>query len=203
MKTPVLMIRNFQGGYKIRQNSQTKFFNANDLLEVANKNHHIDKRIADYLSTNSTKEYMGSLLLEGDFEKIIETKKGKNGGTWMHPYLFIDFAMWISPQFKFTVIKWIYDNLIDLRNEAGDSFKKVNEVLFDKKPNRTPFDYSNEARMINKLVFGKVDSGQRNLATEQQLELLKQLQKADIKLIREGLDYYERYEKLKELKEYL
>jgi hypothetical protein len=133
MKTVVIMERTFQGGYKIRQNSASSFFNANDLLEVFNKNHHADKRLSDYLTTNSTQEYMGILLLEGEFEKIIETKRGKNGGTWMHPYLFVDFAMWLSPQFKFTVIRWVYDNLIKLRHEAGDSFKLVNEALFDKK----------------------------------------------------------------------
>lgn len=203
MKTVVIMERTFQGGYKIRQNSASSFFNANDLLEVFNKNHHADKRLSDYLTTNSTQEYMGILLLEGEFEKIIETKRGKNGGTWMHPYLFVDFAMWLSPQFKFTVIRWVYDNLIKLRHEAGDSFKLVNEALFDKKPNSSPYEYANEARMINKLVFGSPNPDQRNSANDQQLSLLKSLQKLDIHFIRKGLNYYERHEELKKSKETL
>lgn len=35
------------------------------------------------------------------------------------------------------------------------------------------------------------------------MAMLKFLQKADIKLIEEKFDYYERYEKLKELKKYV
>lgn len=27
--------------------------------------------------------------------------KGDNAGAWMHPILFVDFAMWINPKFKY------------------------------------------------------------------------------------------------------
>ena len=59
-------------------------------------------------------------------------KKGRmtiNGKTpdkvWMHPFLFIDFAMWISPSFKYDVIKFVYDELINYRNEAGDAYGEM------------------------------------------------------------------------------
>jgi hypothetical protein len=61
----------------------------------------------------------------------------------------------------------------------------------------------NDAKMINKLVFGDPTGGQRNLATPEQLALLEKMQKADIQLIKEGKDFYVRYEKLKELQRYL
>jgi len=110
--------------------------------------------------------------------------------------------MWLSVDFKVTCLKWLYDNLIEFRDECGDGFKKVNDALFNQKPNTPWFEYSNEAKMINKLVFGSSEKGQRNNATEKQLSLLKALQKADIKLIEQGLDYYDRFEKLKGLKLY-
>ena len=44
---------------------------------------------------------------------------------WMHPFLFIDFAMWINPTFKVTVIKFVYDELINYRNEAGDAYREM------------------------------------------------------------------------------
>lgn len=200
------------GDIKIRQDSKTKFFNATDLMEVYNKGHKVSRRIDKYLDNEATKRYITAIITDeidnppfsGDSEfTVIATKRGKNGGTWMHPYLFIDFAMWLSPEFKITVIKWIYDNLIKFRLEAGDSFKEVNEAIFNAHPNSPPYIYSNEAKMINKLVFGSSDKDQRNSATEGQLELLKTLQKADIKLIGEGLGYSDRYEKLIELKKYL
>jgi hypothetical protein len=212
MKTAVIMQRQNMNGLSIRQNSKNQFFNATDLVEAYNLKTGDLKRIQNYLDNEATKRFMVALAqAENDNNSkesnlnngLIETKRGKYGGTWMHPYLFIDLAMWLSPEFKVTVIRWVYDNLIKLRNEAGDSFKDVNEALFDKYPSLPPFGYANEAKMINKLVFGNPNAGQRNLATEVQLSMLKSLQKADIKLIQSGLDYYERYEKLKELKQFI
>lgn len=208
MKTSVIMQRDLNG-VKVRQDSKTMFFNANDLLDLYNSTSGEQKRLQNYLDNQSTKDTESAILREiqnnskeSEFENgVIQTKRGKNGGTWMHPYLFIDFGMWLSADFKVTVIKWFYDNLIQLRNDAGDSFKDVNKALFEMYPTSTHFAYANEAKMINKLVFGKPDKDQRNLATEKQLALLKALQKADIHLIAKGLDYYERYEKLKEYRE--
>ena len=93
--------------------------------------------------------------------------------------------------------------MIKLRLDSGDSFKEVNLALSEKGDKVAHWTYANEAKMINKLAFGDPSGGQRDSATEEQLELLGRLQKADEKLIREGLDFYERYEKLKELKKYL
>jgi len=212
MKTAVIMVRQDMNGISISQNSKTGFFNANELIDSYNKQLGENKRMQHYLDNESTKRFLGALAQAenlnsrntGELENgLMETKRGKYGGTWMHPYLFIDFAMWLSPEFKVTVIKWVYDNLIKLRNEAGDTFKEVNQALFESKPNSPPFVYSNEANMINKIVFGTPDSGQRNTATEEQLDLLKRLQKADIQLIKEGKDYYDRHIELNRLSKYL
>ena len=211
MKTSIVMFRP-DGGVSVRQDTKTSFFNANDLLDIYNDNNDDNKRIQSYLSNESTKRYLNELVYQAnqnskdssDLENgVISTKRGKHGGTWMHPYLFIDFAMWLSPEFKVKVVRWVYDNLIKLRIDSGDGFKKVNDALFNNKPNIPHFTYSNEARMINKLVYGKPDKGQRNDSTEEQLHLLKVLQKADIKLIEDGLDYYDRHIKLLEIKEYI
>lgn len=211
MKTAVIMTREMSG-LTIRQNSKTQFFNATDLVELYNTTKGETKRIQNYLDNDTTKRYLVALAQaenqnssnESDFENgLLQTKRGKNGGTWMHPYLFIDFAMWLSPEFKVTVIRWVYDNLIKLRHEAGDSFKLVNEALFEAVPNSPYFVYSNEATMINKIVFGSTQKGQRDNATEEQLALLQALQKADVQLIKEGKDYFERYQALLNLKKYL
>ena len=46
--------------------------------------------------------------------------KGVNAGTWYHPYVYMDYAMWINPKFKLTVIKFVYDQLIKNRHHARD-----------------------------------------------------------------------------------
>lgn len=208
MKTSVILNREMNG-VTVRQDSKTSFFNANDLVDVYNKKTGGQKRIQNYLDNKSTREFMSALaqaesLNDSNWSELENglavTRRGKNGGTWVHPYVFIDLAMWLSPEFKVTVIKWVYDNLIKLRNDAGDTFKEVNEALFNMHPNSPPFAYSNEARMINKIVFNDSNPGHRNNATEAQLLELRALQKADVKFINQGLDYYDRYEKLKEVK---
>jgi len=202
MKTSVIMKRQL-GVNQVRQETKTQFFNANDLLEAyRSKDGSTLKEIHKYISLSSTQDYMKVIMQEeGSVEKPYYAKRGKNGGTWMHPYLFIDFAMWLSPSFKYKVVKWIYDNLIKNRIESGDTFKEVNSALFNSKPNSLPYEYSNEARMINNLVFGKPEGGQRNEASEQQLDMLKRLQVADAKLIKNGRNYFQRYEDLKKIKE--
>lgn len=42
--------------------------------------------------------YLGLPLLEP--LEVIRTRRGKYGGTWVHPYIFLDFAVWLSPVFK-------------------------------------------------------------------------------------------------------
>ena len=211
MKTSVIMKRELNG-VTVRQDSKNSFFNATDLVEIYNKTSGGQKRIQNYLDNKSTREFMVALAQAenlnssnwSDLENgLAITKRGKNGGTWVHPYLFIDLAMWLSPDFKVTVIKWVYDNLIKVRNDAGDTFKEVNEALFNQYPNSPPFAYSNEAKMINKVVFNDSNAGQRNNANEAELLELRALQKADAKLISQGIDYYDRYEKLKEIKKIL
>lgn len=223
MKTEVIMQRTLHG-VKVRQSSKTGFFNANDLLDLYNQDAVYKKRLQSYMEMESTRRYLSEIVADMNNSTIQSStissefgseltsastafisKKGKNGGTWMHPYLFVDFAMWLSPQFKLTCVKWIYDKLIDLRNDCGDSFKEVNKALFMQNPHKVPapFEYANEARMINKVVFGDASAGQRNLATQEQLDLLARMQKADIRLIQEGKDYHDRYIALMGLKKYL
>jgi len=211
MKTSVIMQREM-GGLSIRQDTKNSFFNATDLIKLYNLKNNEFKRIESYSANDSTKRFMDALAKDEVLNSknscylengLMLTKRGKNGGTWMHPYLFIDFAMWLSPEFKVTVIRWVYDNLIKLRHEAGDSFKDVNEALFEKYPNSSPDVYRHEASMINYLSFGSYSTGQRNLANEDQLNLLKRLQKADIKLIKEGKSFYERQQELIKFKKYL
>lgn len=128
MVTVQIMERKFRDGV-IRQNHKTGWFNATDLLQVANQYRlqiGLDKRfIADYLKNDSTKEFIKTILDREDLSKAYEAKKGKGGGTWVHPLLLIDIAMWLSPDFKYEAMTWLEDRLIQNRDLSGNSFKKM------------------------------------------------------------------------------
>ena len=117
---------------QITQRTKDKFFNANELLSIFNNNSDKKKQIYHFWDNQSTKEFIE--VLENDLNyntrnsvylKTHESIRGKGGGTWMHPYLFVKFAMWLSPQFELSIIKWVYDNLIEVRNQAGDYYKQM------------------------------------------------------------------------------
>ena len=47
----------------------------------------------------------------------------------MHPLLFIDFAMWINPAFKYDVLKFVADQMIKYRNDAGDAYRELSSAV--------------------------------------------------------------------------
>lgn len=196
MKTLQIMKRDFMGS-KISQRTD-KMFNATELLSIYNSNQGTNKGkkvFAEFWSNKNTIEFIKELENElidnvGNslYLKTHETSRGKGGSTWMHPYLFVKFAMWLSPKFELQIIKWVHDNLIDFREQAGDYYKEMAscicthyEQIFGNKPN--PFIYQKEAKFLNSLVYGEYKGGKRNVLNEKELELLNSLQKLNIKLI--------------------
>lgn len=132
MKTEQIMERKFRDGV-IRQNHKTGWFNATDLIQVANQYRTqigLEKKlIADYFKTNSTKEFIKEILDRESLSLAYDSKKGKGGGTWVHPLILIDIAMWLSPEFKYDAMKWLEDRLIQNRDLSGDSYKKLASYL--------------------------------------------------------------------------
>ena len=118
MKTNQNMLRKM-GNYEVVQRTKDGYFDANALLHKWNKTpEHTQRKMEDFLSSGNTKEFIktiaerekpkGEISLIGDFQIVIKGKKRalKEGGSlpasvWMHPLLFIDFAMWINPSFKY------------------------------------------------------------------------------------------------------
>lgn len=206
MKTSVVMQRQFNGKI-IRQNSKTEFLNLNDLMDCfLCENPTSSKRIDKFLNMKQTQEF-AETIREAELEAkklntpnsgdlvlpitepitVIETKRGKNGGTWVHPYLFLDFAMWLNPLFKLWAMGIIEDKLLKLRNDAGDKFKEMQQAL-KLSGAVSPREFAREAAMINKIIFGET-KGKRNSATEQELDLLNKMQKYNAKLIEKGVSF--------------
>lgn len=211
MKTNQLMKRDFDG-YAIEQRTDNSFLNATDLLRVYNEQSKTQKRIKEFWDNKSTKEFIEALIRQENLvgenspllnSDLIITKRGKNANTYMHPYLFVKFAMWLSADFEVKVIKWVYDNLIKVRHEAGDHYLEMTEAINDrylswsngKKPD--PLIFIKEANFLKELAFGYINK-HRNEATEDELKLLNALQKANIQLIREDVGKDERHRRLRD-----
>ena len=172
------MERNFKDGV-VRQNHKTAWFNATDLNKIANSYRSQiglkPRLIADYLKKDSTKEFVKEILNRENISKAFETKTGINGGTWVHPLVLIDFAMWLSPAFKYEAMKWLEDELLKNRDNSGDSYKKLCSVVkktYDLTPAKVGLVMPQIATKIKE--FFKVDDW--NKATDKQLKLRDTIQ---------------------------
>lgn len=188
------------GDFKVAQRTKDGYFDANVLLKQWNENNS-EKRISRFLESPKTKEFISVLESEisqsaevhdADFKSVI-IKKGRNtqnGRTqdevWLHPFLFIDFAMWINPTFKYQVIKFVYDELIKNRVDAGNYYKEMcNSIKSITQENESLVNnISKVAEALNCIVYGHHIKEIRNKeADETKLKELADLQKDIIKLI--------------------
>lgn len=211
MKTNQILTRKM-GDFNVNQRTSDGMFNATELLKQWNESNGQSKMIGHFLENSNTKEFIEALILEENhntgfpvlskktnkYEEnssyrnsvMIKSKanKGANAGTWMHPILFIKFAMWINPRFEVKVIKFVYDELIKNRHDAGDNYRLLAESVSKivTKP-FLPMAIQNIAKAINYVVFNKHVSGIRNTqASEETLRQLSDLEFKISELINEG-----------------
>ncbi len=179
MKTNQIMTRKM-GNLDVHQRTKDGYFNATSLLKQWNKKNGAKKEVASFFKMDQTKAFIEVLAAEEDLHTAkspyvkSRASRGKNAGTWMHPYLYIDFAMWINPKFKYHVIRFVYDQLIEYRHLAGDNYLTICRAVqrFDN------VDYRKLAKALNYIVFDKHESGTlRQYATQEELKELVGLQK--------------------------
>lgn len=160
------------------------FFCANDLLVMGNKVRENDnlpiKQLASYFDTDETKEFINQIKWEFGLEEhqIKKVTKGRSGGTWVHPLIFVDLATWISPEFKVKIYKWVLDGLLEHRDNSGDSYKAMNKALTENYNIQDPTFYIRLANFIAK-ACGVLHKGKDKwqLATEDQLKLRDNIHK--------------------------
>lgn len=175
MKTEVLMQRNLFGEI-VRQNNQNGFISANDIVMAGNKYRAINgMKLFDFrawIDSGSNKEFIQEM--KNQFGEVIITKKGREGSTWLHPYICIDLALSIDPKLKIEVYKWLFDELLKFRNESGDSYKKMCGFLFDNCTSKTTF-HKDIAKVASQIQLAcNVKDWQS--ASEEQLKLRDKIQ---------------------------
>lgn len=185
--------------------TEDAWFNATMVAE------RFEKRPVDWLNQEGTKEYVSALatLLKCEPKSLLKTKRGNNGGTWMHPRMGVPFARWLDVRFGVWCDDQIYKILSGdhphydwkkLRHEATASYKVMGQILQMTRQRLgkecTTHHFSNEARLINWALtgtFGKVD---RDGISAGELDLLAKLENMDTVLLGCGSSYDERKKEL-------
>jgi len=172
----------------IHQRTKDGLFEANELLRQWNKRGGPRRKMSEFMESPKTKEFIEEIedneshSREDDYANnqaiaMIKGKATKRGKLpdkiWMHPYLFIDFAMWINPRFKYQVIKFVYDQLIEFRHDAGNMYVGLSRAIgkFDH------VDYGQVGRGLNWIIFGKHEKNMRQVANQKKLKEMADLEK--------------------------
>lgn len=180
------------GQFEVLQRTKDGMFNATALIRQWNeyvnsnrgnspcstlctqKNGYPKERLLDnFWKTSNLDQLMSEIALNElnfksvDFTELknvlSKTSKGKDGGTWMHPILFVKFAMWLNPRFEYHVLKFVADQMIKYRNDAGDAYRELGSAV-QKIVDRSwmPIAMKNIAKALNFIVFGNHGREMRN-----------------------------------------
>lgn len=182
------------GQFKVEQRTKDGMFNATALLKQWNEASGDKKEISKFFDNDNTKEFIDALMAEENLHTqnsaYVKSKAraDRGGGTWMHPILFIKFAMWLNPRFEVQVIKFVYDQMIKYRNDAGDAYRELGaavSMVIGKSFMSAAM--ANISRGINYVVFGEHYTAVRNdKGTESMQRELFEMERKVSELIRDG-----------------
>jgi len=134
----------------------------------------------------------------GDLKSLV-SKRGKYvGGTYAHELVAMEFCTWLSPEFKLKV----YLEYISGKQQkkgwnvkrilAAYNYKIMTKSIEDSHEDPKHYHYSNEAKMLNVIVFGKSEKGIRDSASESELDDIAWLEGKNSAYIDIEMDYQER-----------
>lgn len=190
------------GNFHVEQRTKDGMFNATALLKQWNTAINLNtqnsgdlkkKDMDDFFANKNVKEFLDALIEEENLtcrNSVYVTSKGRyQGGTWMHPILFIKFAMWLNPRFEVQVIKFVYDQMLKYRNDAGDAYKELSSAINSIVPSTfMPQAMRKIGEALNYVVFNDHESMLRNKrGSEESMRELFELERRLAENINDGL----------------
>lgn len=171
MKTNQEMVRQM-GNLEVIQRTVDGYFNATRLVKLWNERNSSNKELKKYFENESTKELIATIVekenLNGQNSPYLSSR-GKCGGTWVHPVLFIDLAMWLNASFKYDVIKFVSDQMIRYRNDAGDAYRELSSAIMKIVPKDfMPKAMQKVGEALNWVIFNSHEKMLRNKHGEEQ-----------------------------------
>ena len=203
MKTNQEMVR-YIDSFSVVQRTSDGYFDGTELLRQWNNVEGNPRRqMSKFLESDNTSEFLKALaedhrdrakMLIGENQLLIKvkgrnTKEGKTPDkVWMNPLLFIKFAMWINPAFEVKVLRFVYDEMIRYRNDAGDAYKELGSAVQKIVPKEfMPKAMQKVGEALNWVVFNSHEKMLRNKqGDESKQRELWQLEKKVADLINEG-----------------
>ncbi|MDV7211070.1 KilA-N domain-containing protein [Azotobacter beijerinckii] len=190
-------------------------FNGDGWLHATEIAERFGKRLDHWLENAETLEYVRALdeiqnpgagpsaIPNTRKSGYLKTRRGNNGGTWLHPKLAVMFARWLDAKFAVWCDMQI-DALLrgdgqpwsDARRGAALGYLAMCDALAlsyearGKTPKR--YHFINEARLINEVITGAFAGRSREQLSVAELELVTLAEMRDSVLIASGMPHTER-----------
>lgn len=89
-----------------------------------------NQKLADWKRSENTKRYMEALNKNKLWKNSIISEEGRNGGTWIHEKLVLNFARYLNVEFEL----WCDEQIATLLREGKVELKKTVKSLSEKTP---------------------------------------------------------------------
>ena len=110
----IISVFNYNGGnVTFKTEDGVVYVNATEMSKQ------FGKRPSKWLELPSAKEFLSTLQTIRKSDSLVKTIEGKNGGTWMHEDVAIEFARWLSPTFSI----WCNDKIKELLTTGKTEIK--------------------------------------------------------------------------------
>lgn len=123
------------------------------------------KSLDKFMKSQQTEDFIDSIAKnEGlNAKDVVKTTRGKNGGTWVHPLLFIDLCMWLDSDFKYQALLFVQDKMLHYRNEACESYKELSRAVAMITPKDNMQDVmARVGKAINFILWNRHEDSERN-----------------------------------------
>lgn len=178
-------------------------FNADGWIDATGAAARFGKEPHEWLRLPDTAAYLSALSKTGKIPELVRTKRGRYGGTWLHPKLGVGFARWLSVEFAVwcdmqidALIRGELNTKAIARRQAAVGYRSLCDALsitresVGKSPK--PHVFMNEARLINEVITGNFAGRDRDQLSQAELELIMLVENRDVLLIGQGKDYHSR-----------
>ncbi|MFV3338591.1 KilA-N domain-containing protein [Pseudomonas sp. NY15349] len=175
-------------------------FNSDGWINATEAAARFGKLPHEWMRLPETVAYLEAMAKYGKIPQLVRSRRGRNGGTWLHPKLAVAFARWLSVDFAV----WC-DEQIDalLRGEQGNwqqarlqsavGYRGLCDALAiaceERGTSPQRHHFINEARLINQVITGQFAGRDRDQLSAEELLLVSLIEIRDVLLIGQGKDF--------------
>lgn len=117
-------------GIVIQQRTTDGYVNVTQLCKAHAQKTGERKDASEWFETEMAKAALATLAerLNVPATSLYESKRGRSGGTWVHPRVIVRFAMWLDNDFSLQVEDWVHEWMASAQNPIQMTFNELNHL---------------------------------------------------------------------------